>query len=351
MWLLRKVRSLIFRLQFHCKNNLYTFRVALNKGLVNSTDKEKEFQIIKLNFPDDGTNYFNPTMQPFGDGFGVILRAVGRDHLRGLRKCFINDKSEKISNFKELKLGVFKDSREINWCADPRIFIFKHRIFVSYNTGHIENPNQIYIQELDQDLNPISDPIKLQKKDGRRNIEKNWGFFEYNNKLFAIYSVSPFVVVSIEFDENKEIAEAYEYVKYTWSSNDIEKRYGQLRGGASPIMIDNKMYYVIQSNIKSSIGCIYTGTIMTFDAFPPFKPKEIAIRPIFKLTPEEYHKTPIQKLNKKVEACLYPTGSYYDSTSASLYISYGINDSYCAIRRYSKEVIDMYISPLKCYRS
>ena len=65
---------------------------------------------------------------------------------------------------------------------------------------------------------------------------------------------------------SKDIIDAFVFTSHTWFSQEIEDIYGQLRGGASPIKIAGKMYYVIQSNVKSSLGCIYTCLLYTSDA-------------------------------------------------------------------------------------
>lgn len=300
------------------------------------------YKYEKYIFPFDYSNgnYFNPTIYSTALNDHMIYRFVGEDLKRKLQKCVIDRSTLNVTNEEDLKLGESSSGCNVNWCADPRVFNYDNKIFVTYNTGHSESPNQIYIQEIDDKFSPKSDPILLIKKDGRRKVEKNWGFFQWDHKLYAIYSVSPFVILKVKIDHNANEAVCTEAYHHQWQSKKIEESFGELRGGASPIKINNQLYYIVQSNKWSSIGFIYTGSIITFAADPPFKPLSVTPNPIFCLSKNEYFLKPKNKLNKKIEACLYPTGATFDKNNSLLGVSYGINDSYCGYRSVSLQTID-----------
>jgi len=283
--------------------------------------------------------YFNPTIISNHKASQLIIRHVGANGVRRLQYVKLNKKENVLPHPLDKDIGVYKSGQRVSWCADPRAFFFSGETYISFNTGHKEQPNNIYIQPLDSLGNPSNDPIQMVFH-GRKAIEKNWGFFEHNGTLYAVYSISPFVVIKVDIDFSRRIANGTVVYRHYWKSDRVEKKYGELRGGASPIKIGNRFYLISQSNTSAMKGVIYTGSIITFNASPPFQPEQTSNEPIFKLTKEEYRRQPIRKLNKKVEACFYPCGATYDSSSGTIHITYGINDYKFGIRTYKLSSID-----------
>ncbi|WP_188750966.1 hypothetical protein [Marinobacterium zhoushanense] len=333
--LLRKLFKKIQIFKNKLLPKLFLIEYAVKKGYLQKTLNPHPFLQKKIAFKLQDEGYcFNPSLYLGSKGMVLVYRYVGSDKVRKLKFSLLSyDKFEVIVE-KKTAIGLYENGAKLDWCADPRFFLFRGRLYLTYNTGHSEVPNEIYIQEVNENLVPKSNPIKLIKKDGRRSIEKNWGFFEYNNDLFAVYSISPFVVLKVEMDRSKNIANAYEYSKFIWDSNYIEEKFGELRGGASPIKIGGEFYYITQSHVKSLSGDIYTGSMISFTSVPPFRPVKVACKPLFKLSVDEYRMQPKNKLNGRVEACFYPCGAAYQKDSHSLFISYGINDCYSGMRIY-----------------
>lgn len=96
--------------------------------------------------------------------------------------------------------------------ADPKLFSFGGECWVTFNTGHFERPNSIYVMKVGSEGGV---PLRVVLP-GRGEIEKNWGFFEKDGLLHALYGLDPLVVLRertrdedrIDFDAITETAEA-----------------------------------------------------------------------------------------------------------------------------------------------
>ena len=292
----------------------------------------------RMGLPVDPNGYaFNPTFFESAAGYVCIYRHVDSQGTRTLRRCLLD------SNFETRTFSVWSDEikdlgSKVEWYADPRAFQVGSNYYVSFNTGHSERPNQIYIVEIDENGAPLTPPIQLIKPDGRKEFEKNWGMFSFGGEIYAIYTISPFVILRIEFSDG--VAIAHPVANHEWNSLEIESRFGELHGGASPVIIGDRGYYIAQCNSPSAVGRIYNGTILVFEAKPPFRPLGIAPAPAFTLSIGEMRATPEVRLNPPVTQCLYPCGAVHKADDKSLTICYGINDFRSGSRNYQIADLD-----------
>ena len=90
----------------------------------------------------------------------------------------------------------------------------------------------------------------------RRKIEKNWGFFQHKDSLLCVYSYNPFKVLLINEKEDYFLANnlhIHQFKKLQW-----EKRFGEIRGGASPLLHQKHYWCVFQSHKRFNfIGTVY----------------------------------------------------------------------------------------------
>src|SRR5690606_34380981 len=75
---------------------------------------------------------------------------------------------------------------------DPRLFVFRGRLHIAYigvqGTGQGVATHQMYAR--------LTDDLRVEEVFHpeyafRREWEKNWQFFEWENELFAVYSIAP----------------------------------------------------------------------------------------------------------------------------------------------------------------
>ena len=112
----------------------------------------------------------------------------------------------------------------------------------------------------------------------------------------------------------------------------MEKRFGEIRGGASPLLHQKHYWCVFQSHKRFNfIGTVYYIGVFLFDAKPPFKPFAMSINPIIKLDIEDTSKANHLRLNKRSFIGIYPCGAHFDDDN--LIVSYGIHDSFCCLKK------------------
>jgi len=316
-----------------------SYKFFRTKGFFHSI-KDIPFEKKKIiNFDTDSEQYiFNPTFFKVKDSRVFLARKVDKTLKRMLVGGLVNECYNPLSDLSVVKVSE-ADKFSISWPADPRLFSFSKRILGVFNTGHSEHPNRNFLFELNQTGRVISSLKEIVKLD-RRAIEKNWGFFEYENEMYAVYSISPWIIVKLKQDEyNSNIVNAKELYRNDWKSYFFEKKFGELRGGASPFLFKNNFYYITQSHIKTFLGKIYFGSMIEFESEPPFRIKKVSSTPIFKLTKDEYLMQPEGRLNKALCAALYPSSVNLECCDSRITLGYGINDYRIGIRTYKLDLL------------
>jgi hypothetical protein len=285
-----------------------------------------------LELPVDPGGYaFNPTVFRGPAGLMCVWRHVDAGRVRSLRRCRLNDDFTPSGGFACWTDEARALGGEIRWYAEPRAVALNGRHFINFNTGYTENPNNIYIVEVDAEARPITPALRLVKRDGRQDIEKNWGFFACDGELFALYALVPFTVLRLTLAGGEMHAETA--AVHDWPQATLEARFGALHGGASPVRVGAEFLVVVQSCVEGPRGLRYAGSLMSFEARPPFRPLAIAPAPLFRLTRDEEELRPELMLNRRVDGCLYPTGAM-DMGDGAFALAYGINDFRCGIRGY-----------------
>ncbi|MCL2715094.1 MAG: hypothetical protein FWD68_11050 [Alphaproteobacteria bacterium] len=289
---------------------------------------------LLMKLPVDNEGYaFNPAICRTEIGLLCIYRHVDRDGVRSLRRTILDD-AYSAREFSVWSSEMKSRGCPADWYADPRIFRGDGRYFLTFNTGHSETPNNIFLAEIDASGAPISKARRLVKSDGRRDIEKNWGFFVWSGRMFALYSISPFTVLSIDFKDHEAIARPF--AEHAWDADGYEDLFGELHGGAPPAMLGDCGFVVAQSNVcLPNDQRIYRGSLVVFEAVPPFRPLEISKTPLFHLGVSECQVMPQCQLNPGIRECLYPSGAVIGKEGTELEISYGINDYRSGIRAYA----------------
>lgn len=166
---------------------------------------------------------------------------------------------------------------------DPRLFIFRGELHVAFTAVQVKPKTVAHIgyaklKELAPSTWQVTDTY-LPNFPQRQEWEKSWGFFEADNRLWAVYDAEKHTVLSITGDRAEL---AYEHSGPTVPNL---KSYGDIRGGASPQLYQGNFYSFIHfkvPGVKSYVGGLYT-----FDAKPPFAPTSYLPYPL--LSPSSEH--------------------------------------------------------------
>jgi FkbM family methyltransferase len=202
---------------------------------------------------------------------------------------------------------------------DPRLFVFQGQLHVSYTAfNKCSNRDGGYtdlcyarLRETENGWNTDED-INV-KYSGRQLWEKNWGFFEYEDELYCVYSISPHKVLKIKNGRGFVIAE---------TSNPI-KKVGNLHGGAPPVYHRGEFYCFYHRRLGLSSEKFYSIDLYTFEAKPPFRPSRHIELPILIADRKD-------RPGETVPHALFPGGAFIDDLHRWT-VSFGYYDKWSEI--------------------
>ena len=205
---------------------------------------------------------------------------------------------------------------------DPRFFIFRGRLHIAFvGVDGQQGPTTIYYARLSDDfrVEQVYRPCYSQ----RAKWEKNWGFFEYDNELYAVYTISPHVVYRIDGNT------AYPAFGVP---NDLKwETGGELRGGASPVRIGDEFWHVFHGMRVIGGVRMYSVGAYKFAASPPFRPLAITPTPMV-----------LGNLTTRPEgwknATIFPAGAILDGDR--WLVSYGEHDAWITIAEFNRTAME-----------
>ena len=137
------------------------------------------------------SNIFNLSIQHSNAGFIVTFRGLKRGAKKPfdafIGRCDVDGRLVapvvSLGEHYAAELGVP--------VCDPKLLRSGSRCWMTFNTGHFEKPNRIFVAQVEPDLGPLWEVAY----DGRSKIEKNWAFFEHDGALHALYNAAPTIVL------------------------------------------------------------------------------------------------------------------------------------------------------------
>ncbi|GFE66222.1 hypothetical protein KIN_32960 [Litoreibacter roseus] len=136
-------------------------------------------------------NLFNPSFAQREGGFDIAFRALPANGEKPFHAFFqrIDTSGQLDGDLVDLSTRF---QTELGYpVADPKICTLDNETWLTFNTGHFQRPNNIYLVRLSPE------PSQLYRVDyfERRNIEKNWAFFLRDGVLHALYDLDPLTVL------------------------------------------------------------------------------------------------------------------------------------------------------------
>jgi predicted GH43/DUF377 family glycosyl hydrolase len=150
--------------------------------------------------------------------------------------------------------------------------------------------------------------------------EKNWLFFEHNNRLYFIYQCSPTQTVCQLSSDGVTVDNTYRTTSPSWS-------HGELRGGTQPLAYKGKwlrFFHSLHRHGNNRADWTYCIGALVMNPEPPFAITQISRFPVF--TGDERF-VPNWRYWKPSVAIVYGAIAEDDGWKLSI----GINDSYCGI--------------------
>jgi predicted GH43/DUF377 family glycosyl hydrolase len=269
------------------------------------------------------TNWLNPSFIDFKGKKIMVYRmeSVPFCTTTKIGICYLDDNLQPIAGTSKL-LDLYSNLSGIApgyHVEDPRLFIHNDELYISYTDGYTLGQAKIDTASL-----TASESFYL-KKPAQKKTEKNWTFFSHQGKLYSVYSINPHVIYEINGSDYK--------VSFETEFNNSWK-WGELRGGTSPVLTDDGYLSFFHSSIDSIGGYrqYFMGAYL-FESKPPFKPIAISKQPIIA---GEMIPTHIQRLSTKIYV-VFPGGVIRDQDGWN--VAFGYNDYQCRIIK----VKDLYL--------
>lgn len=303
----------------------------MNSYIFNSTDLlPAQWHSMK----NDPLWAFNPGLLKYETGWIFAYRMVGIDGLRRIALCRLDSEFQIVQGsqvpFSDLIIPKQENTATFRrWFADPRLYHFNGKMFIYWNSGWHEPQNFQYLQAFDpQTLMPIGFPREMLLQGQRQPLEKNWTLFENSSIFYAIYSVNPHRILTFSLTESNDDIIFEDVISHPWNTEAYSAHYGQLRGGAPPVLVDDKYYNFCHSLYYIGQALHYAVSVYVFSAHAPFLPL-IAPLKILELPNPLGTDTRLPRLNTAVTQVNYPCGAQFEDNN--FIISYGINDELCMI--------------------
>ena len=282
------------------------------KNLSNSRTKRLTNILNNLNLE----NIFNPSYTEFKNHQYLLFRANSKIKYTLIESyIIILDKDYKVIIYSNLSKLYF-ERYGIKKVNDPKICILNNLICFTFNTGTNRDGNNIYLAEINKDM---PKPKKcIYKK--RMLIEKNWGFYNFKEKLFALYSLYPLVILVAYSIESDQI----EFKTYS-EQKTTNTFFKGLTIGTNLEKINDQYWLMAHEKKFFNKKRIYFGRLICLK----LKDKKFKLSKIY---PNRYIHSfrsllgTIKKRNKNLISCTYFSGFYYKKKENLIILSYGIND-------------------------
>lgn len=279
------------------------------------------------------SNWFNCSWIEFKGKRYLAYRIEAKPFCKTIQigMCLIDDDFQPVENSNViLKLhaelrGYFKGYH----VEDPRLFIFRDELYLSYCDGY-----QMAQAKINPETLEASESFYIDKPK-KELTEKNWTFFEYDGSLCSVYNTVPHTIFLM--DGSKWVEQYKIDFPNDW-------KYGIIRGGTTPLLIGDRYLSFFHSSLsmkyKGMDGRQYFMGAYTFSAEPPFTPMEITKEPF--ICGEQIDDI-IDRLNNKIFV-VFPSGVI--KKDDSYFVSFGYNDYRCKYVEIPQKMLDEQLTPV-----
>ena len=223
---------------------------------------------------------------------------------------------------------------------DPRLFIFKDRLYLAYTETTFVESVQNYTCVMKYALLNTRGAGKKREwyvervfwpryghNDGSHR-EKNWSFFEaFPGRLHFIYASDPHTVCELGPDGETVIKTTKTEV------NAVRWPWGTIRGGTPPIRYGDEWLTVFHSSTPYPVPPhwrrYYSGAY-TFKAEPPFAITAISHEPLLVGSAEDGHAHDPRQIDTWKPFVVFPNG-IIQKDDFTYWVSYGVNDYMIAV--------------------
>lgn len=279
-----------------------------------------------LETPRESGDFFNPG----------LVTVDGQDYLLARRSWLPHGSKFSKNEICIFRLddGKIRDSRifqpifqfEGEHLEDPRVFIDQGTIWLSCcNFVWNQNNKSTYVHqvlfELDADFKCLrrwdvpcignGTSLALNTRS-----EKNWLWFNHDDKPHLIYATQPHLVVG--FDN------VFKSPEHHLTKPEYQWKYGEIRGGTPPIRIGDEYWSFFHSSLPAPEhnSRRYHMGAYAFEAKAPFKPTRVTMEPLLSGSRHD-------RMKPRSPLVVFPCGSKL--ANGTWTVTFGVNDLDCAM--------------------
>jgi predicted GH43/DUF377 family glycosyl hydrolase len=258
---------------------------------------------------------FNPSLIRWQDGYLFAFRNGWAGS-----EIFLQRMDARFRPFGEpVKLDLFHQQQANFGREDPRLFMFRGKLHVMY-TGVVGKTTFLHTSVL---YARLSDDLRVEQifypNYPKRNLwEKNWGVFEHDGSLYAVYSIAPHRILRIDGEQAEMAYQTPTRVHWTE---------GEMRGGASPVLVGDEFWHFFHSRTEPGGRITYHMGVYTFDAKPPFAIRRFLSEPI---ASADWNTKPADQY----AGVLFPGGAVLDGERWT--VAVGVHDRWSELRTFDK---------------
>lgn len=290
--------------------------------------------------------WFNCSIVEYEDGYLLVYRTdLKNEKLKrwcvyiNLHIVKLNKKYKVIGESKTLKLFTnpktfldkyIKELPQGHHCEDPRMIVFRNKIYLFYTDGFKQLLALINLDTLDiEHSDYLQTPFSTQ-------YEKNWTPLIKNNELYIVYGYQPLFTIIKLNNNNPYIIDSI--ISQNTLLNNVWK-YGDIRGGSPWIKTHDDKYYISMFHSSKALtpiieySKVYFGGIILLNM--DMKPVAISKIPVIR---GEIQSFTIERLNKNIFV-VFPCGIIYDYNKQKYIFSFGYNDTECRLLEIGYEKI------------
>lgn len=274
------------------------------------------FDASNLNPAQPSRYRFNSSLAPWKGGYLLAYRTGWA----GSEVCVTAFDEDLRPTCRHVQLNLTRPGADYGR-EDPRLFLYQgvpHVAFVGVEgrNGRVSHTNVLYARLRPETL--AAEEVFYPQYKQRMSWEKSWSMFQHGDDLFAVYAIAPRHQV-LRIRGNEAVLTTDEENPLKWSG-------GTLRGGASPVRVGDEFWHFAHDRIEVGGLRVYRTLLYTFDAFPPFRPRRYAPRPI--LTADRRTKPADQ-----YAAVVFPCGAVL--RDRKWVVSHGVHDRYTEFHQWS----------------
>jgi predicted GH43/DUF377 family glycosyl hydrolase len=214
---------------------------------------------------------------------------------------------------------------------DPRLFRYRGHPHVAL-TGSVGDVRVVVQNQLFARLSP--DGVRVDREYApaygpRNKDEKNWGFFEHDGGLYAVYSFSPCRILRIE-GETATLAHETTTAA-VWQG-------GEVRGGAAPVRVGDELWCFTHDRIVEAGRRLYRTGLVVLNGRPPFRVCRMLDRPLLVADPNTRPKFQYADV-------VFPGGAVL--AGDHWVVSHGVHDRWSELNRFGHGELESRLEPVQ----